>query len=159
MKPSVARAFVLFGALAVLGFVNHAYYEKERVIRSGESLYLALVPIDPRSLMQGDYMALRFALAESIEEARRLGKLEPTVRAAPIIVDDRRIARLEPAGSESRIRFKIRNGSVWLGTNAYFFSEGTGARYTNARYGEFKLDRQSGEAVLVGLADEKLNRL
>jgi uncharacterized membrane-anchored protein len=48
---------------------------------------------------------------------------------------------------------------VWLGTNAYFFEEGTAARYENARYGEFRLDRESGEAVLTGLIDAQFRRL
>ena len=55
-----------------------------------------------------------------------------------------------------RVRYRIRNGDVWLGTNAYFFEEGTAQRYEDARFGEFRVDRDSGEAVLVGLADADL---
>jgi uncharacterized membrane-anchored protein len=48
---------------------------------------------------------------------------------------------------------------VWLGTNAYFFEEGTAQQYEGARFGEFRVDRESGEAVLVGLADKALKRM
>jgi len=58
-----------------------------------------------------------------------------------------------------RIRYRIRNCRVWLGTNAYFFEEGTASRYDGAKYGEFRVDPVSGEAVLVGLADETLSDL
>jgi uncharacterized membrane-anchored protein len=48
---------------------------------------------------------------------------------------------------------------VWLGTNAYFFEEGTAQRFERARFGEFRIDRESGEAVLVGLRDEQLQEM
>ncbi len=37
----------------------------------------------------------------------------------------------------------------WLGTNAFFFEEGTDSRYSSARYGEFRLDPVSGERCLL----------
>jgi uncharacterized membrane-anchored protein len=97
--------------------------------------------------MQGDYMALRFKLAEQI--VRGAGD------SAPLLVGQNDVATLDPAnGKDSlRIRYRWRGGFVWLGTNAYFFEEGTARRYEAARYGEFRIDRQSGEAVLVGLRD------
>ena len=57
------------------------------------------------------------------------------------------------------IRYRLRNGRVWLGTNAFFFEEGKAAQYERARYGEFRLDRDSGEAVLVGLRGDKFEAL
>ena len=48
---------------------------------------------------------------------------------------------------------------VWLGTNAFFFEEGTAERFSKARYGEFRVDRASGEAVLVGLRNDRLEAL
>lgn len=62
-------------------------------------------------------------------------------------------------GRALRIAFRMRGGRVWLGTNAYFFQEGTGERYDEARYGEFRIDPSTGEAVLVGLRDEELSSL
>ena len=65
----------------------------------------------------------------------------------------------QPTRESPRIRFRVRNGAIWLGTNAWFFEEGSGEQYATARYGEFRLDRDTGEAVLVGLADEDLHAL
>jgi uncharacterized membrane-anchored protein len=138
------------GAALVLGAVNWSIFAKERIKTQGERVYLELAPVDPRSLMQGDYMALRFALAREIS-ATESGTV-------PLSVDARGIATLnrDPKSGDLRIRYRLRNGEVWLGTNAYFFEEGKAGHYERARYGEFRIDRHSGEAVLVALADENL---
>jgi uncharacterized membrane-anchored protein len=53
----------------------------------------------------------------------------------------------------------MRNGQVWFGTNAYFFEEGSALRFAPARYGKFRVDPRSGEAVLVALCDAQLKEL
>ena len=156
MSLRSTRAVTLLGLVLILAGVNYSIYHKERVIRTGETIYLELAPVDPRSLMQGDYMALRFRLADRIESRR---DTEGRTRTAPLIVDERGVASLAPGASDLHIAFKIRGGRVWLGTNASFFEEGTAGRFTDARYGEFRIDLTTGEAVLVGLRDEGLNPL
>ena len=156
MNPRTTRALTLLGAVIVLAGVNRSILHKERVIRSGETIYLALAPVDPRSLMQGDYMALRFRLADDIDRWRQD---RPGARTAPLDLDDRGVASLASDRGSLVISFKMRDGRVWLGTNAYFFEEGTAGRYTEARFGEFRIDPASGEAVLVGLRDGALNPL
>jgi len=163
---SAARLLTLLGALLVLGAVDASIYGKERVKRDGTVVYIAIGPRDPRSLMQGDYMALRFPLAQAIEASWRSGPpgsapAEGETRYAGIAVDPRGVATLAAPGATAalRIRYRVRGGSAWLGTNAYFFEERTEARYAAARFGEFRLDPASGEAVLVGLRDAKLDPL
>ena len=155
MKPWVLRAGIAAAVALVLVAVNHSILAKESIKTKGERIYLALAPVDPRSLMQGDYMALRFEIAWQIERQSRVSG------SAGLLVEPNGIATLNPdqAAPGLRVRYRIRNGDVWLGTNAYFFEEGTARRYEKARYGEFRLDRDSGEAVLVGLADEHLASL
>jgi uncharacterized membrane-anchored protein len=175
MKPIVSRVLIALGALLVLGAVNFAIAGKERVQRHGEIVYLPLEPVDPRSLLQGDYMALRFALVREIEsregDAQANGDAkadhvarEGQVMLAPVTLDDQHIATLAPAGATSaaaplKLRYRIRGGHVWLGTNAFFFEEGSAERFSGARYGEFRVDRDSGEAVLVGLRNDKLEAM
>jgi len=43
-------------------------------------------------------------------------------------------------------------------SDAWFFKEGDGARWSKARYGEFRV-MPDGRALLVGMADEKLVRI
>ncbi|WP_414673872.1 GDYXXLXY domain-containing protein, partial [Marinimicrobium sp. UBA4509] len=50
------RGIALVTALAILVLVNFSIYEKEQHLAQGEIMYLELAPVDPRSLMQGDYM-------------------------------------------------------------------------------------------------------
>ena len=150
MKPPHLRIGIVAAVALVLIAVNLSIVAKERIRTGGEPIYLELAPVDPRSLMQGDYMALRFAIAQEISTEQS--------GSAALLVDERRIAKLNPDQNAPglRIRYRIRNGQVWLGTNAYFFEEGTARRFERARYGAFRVDLDSGEAVLVGLADEDL---
>jgi uncharacterized membrane-anchored protein len=161
MSSMFARAITALGAILVLLAVNHSIRAKERIIDTGEPIYLALAPVDPRSLMQGDYMALRFQLADQIEAAQ-LDERSSGYSRVPIQVDARQVATLATPGSGTKqrfIRYRLREGRVWLGTNAYFFEEGSADRFNDARFGEFRLDRESGEAVLVGLRDAELRAL
>jgi uncharacterized membrane-anchored protein len=147
------RPVLVAAALLVLGAVNWSIFAKEQIKANGERIFLALAPVDPRSIMQGDYMALRFDIADRMAAVAS--------GTAPLLVETNGVATLNPDPSASglRIRYRVRNGRVWLGTNAYFFEEGSAERYNGARYGEFRIDRQSGEAVLVGLADEHLKKM
>lgn len=150
------RGLIVLGAVLVLGTVNVAIVGKERIKRDGELVYLPLAPVDPRSLMQGDYMALRFALAGDIERANAARSHPPhegEQAFAAVRLDAGHVATLadDPARASIRLRYRIRHGQVWLGTNAFFFEEGMGERFQQARYGAFRVDRASGEAVLVGL--------
>ena len=153
MSLAVLRVAIIAAVVLVLGAVNWSIFAKERVKTQGERILLELAPIDPRSLMQGDYMALRFALAQQIHSE--------VSGTAPLLIDANGVARLaeSPAPASLRIRYRIRNGQVWLGTNAYFFEEGAAERYVGARYGEFRIDRKTGEAVLVGMVGPKFNPL
>jgi uncharacterized membrane-anchored protein len=164
MKPITLRALIALGALLVLGALNFAIVGKERIKRGGEIVFLPLAPVDPRSLIQGDYMALRFALARDIERRREADQRvarDGEVALAKVALDDQRIARLADDGMAATmtLRYRIRDGHVWLGTNAFFFEEGTAERFNGARYGEFRVDRASGEAVLVGLRNNQLEAL
>jgi uncharacterized membrane-anchored protein len=153
MKKAFARTLVLVGALLVLGGVNYSIYAKERIKNQGEVIYLQLAPVDPRALMQGDYMALRFSIAREVEDH------QPANHRIPLQLDERRIATVGGPASTLYLRYRMRNSQVSIGTTAYFFEEGTAGRFSGARYGKFRVDPQTGEAVLVGLCDEQLKEL
>ena len=152
-RSTLTRGLIVAATLLVLGAVNLGIAAKERIKRSGEVVLLALAPVDPRSLMQGDYMALRFALADQIT-ADESG-------FAPLTVDEHGVATLDTANNPGalRIRYRIRANRVWLGTNAYFFEENRAGNFALARFGEFHVDRSSGEAVLTGLRDAQFRPL
>ncbi len=165
-----ARAWTVLAVVLVLGTLNLVWSGKAWIIEHGREVLVPLAPIDPRALMEGDYMALRFPLAEQIEQARAQGAA-PTDPAgathegasgrAPVKLDPRGVVELDWATSqpELALRYRLRQGGVWLGTNAFFFEEGKAERYSAARFGVFRVDPDSGEAVLVALADEAGKRL
>ena len=54
-----SRMALLLGAVLVLGGINVAIWQKQQTLSHGQLILLKLAPVDPRSLMQGDYMILR----------------------------------------------------------------------------------------------------
>lgn len=76
------RSILLWGGLLLaLVVANHGIVQRERILSVGRVLLLELQPVDPRSLMQGDYMALRFAVVDDIRDALHppKSKCEPAV--------------------------------------------------------------------------------
>lgn len=178
MNRQITRGLIAFGALLIFGGINYSIFHKENIKRHGDVIYMDLAPVDPRSLMQGDYMILNFGLAREIEAGISLpGPVRPPsgthvefppdvpregeTRMANVALDEIGVAHYRVAAEAKSfpLRYRIRNGRVWLGTNGFFFEEGKAANYSKARYGEFRLDRNSGEAVLVGLVNDRFEPL
>lgn len=155
------RSYIALAACAVsLVLVNVSIWGKERLLRDGKVVYLELAPVDPRSLMQGDYMALRFRLAESVPARNAVGDGHVVAALdARGIATYRRLHDGKPVESnEVLLRYRVRNGQLKFATNAFFFEEGTGARYEQARYGEFRV-ASDGELLLTGLRGKDLRKL
>jgi uncharacterized membrane-anchored protein len=58
------RTVLIFGGVVlVLVVVNASVLDKERLLASGTPVLLELAPVDPRSLIQGDYMELDYAIS------------------------------------------------------------------------------------------------
>ena len=158
------RLAALLAGLAILAAVNWTVWQRERLVTTGRVVLLELAPVDPRSLMQGDYMALRFHAAN---EAFGPGRVATDAADGRLVLrlDDKGVAqfvRLDDAtplaADEIRMRFRVRGGTPKLATNAFFFEEGSASRYAEARYGEFRVDAR-GEAILTGLRDRELRGL
>jgi uncharacterized membrane-anchored protein len=159
----MTRALIAIGAVLVFGTVDWQIAGKERLRSGGQTVYLDLEPRDPRSLMQGDYMALNFALAREI--APRVNASVDGPGVAVLKLNDKRVgafSRLDDGAplspEEVRFRFRIRRGTVWLGTNAFFFHEGDEVRYRPTHFGEFRVNER-GDAMLVDLRDQNLGKL
>ena len=159
-----AQAGIALGALLVLAVANVGIWQKESLITHGQPVFVALAPVDPRSLMQGDFMALRFAVpseqADSLHD--KAGGRRPYVvarRDASGIASLLRLDQGTPlARDEFRIELAPKRGGWVLVTDAWFFKEGEAERWTRARYGEFRVG-SDGRALLVGLRGAELERL
>jgi len=166
-KPLAVVALVI-----VLVLVNLAIWHKEQQLAHGRVVLLELAPVDPRSLMQGDYMALRFAMENAIYDA--LPKQDDAYWRPDVAAEDGKvIVRLDEhsvahfvARDEGQtleadqllLRYRIRHGDVKFATNAFFFQEGHAAFYESARYGAFRVD-DDGELLLTDLHDEQYQRI
>jgi uncharacterized membrane-anchored protein len=160
----VRRWIALAAGVVILVAANYTIYRREALLSGGRVVLLELAPVDPRSLMQGDYMALRFGVADAILDRARAGG---AVRDGFLILllDERgvgSVARVDDrtplASNEVRMRFRIRGDTVRFATDAFFFQEGTAQRYEDARYGEFRLDA-AGDSILTGLRGKDLEPL
>jgi uncharacterized membrane-anchored protein len=144
------------GLLLALGVPNIAIVRKERLLASGTSILLELAPVDPRSLIQGDYMRLDYAITRTLEGASewpRDGHLVVRVDENGVGHFVRRHRADTPlANGERLVLYRRRGGRVRVGTDAFHFQEGAAGRYETARYGELRVD-DSGASVLVGLRD------
>src|SRR2546421_13010239 len=74
-------AFALVSCVAIVALVNYSVVRKERLLENGSVVYLELAPVDPRSLMQGDYMALRFKLANDARPAMKRADTQEATRS------------------------------------------------------------------------------
>jgi uncharacterized membrane-anchored protein len=158
----LVRVAVLAGVCLAIpaGLVAH----KEHILATGQPVYVDLAPRDPRSLMQGDYMVLRYAMVGDVVA------LHPVRGKGMLVVsmDERGVASLvrldqsQPlAAGEQRLRFHYVPGSdplVRIGAESFFFEEGTAGAYAGARYGKLMVDA-AGRSVLVGLAAQDLTPL
>jgi uncharacterized membrane-anchored protein len=157
------KTIAILAGLCVLAAVNWSIYAREQLLAAGQVVLLELAPVDPRSLMQGDYMALRFKLADEVFGRGRSKIAEDG--SIVVRIGERRTATYvrrdggEPlAVGEVRLRYRIREERVKFATNAYFFQEGRGNLYARARYGEFRV-APAGDMLLTQLLGENFERL
>lgn len=165
------KRWILVAWALTMGLAAFAIGGRERLLAHGDTIYLRLAPVDPRSLMQGDYMALNFAIGTAIHAA--LDKQAGALRRDGIAVirtDSRgeasfvRLHRGEAlVQGEHLLRFQAvpsrwGRAQVQVSTDAWFFQEGQSERFAKARYGAFRVDA-GGEALLEGLRGEDLKPL
>jgi uncharacterized membrane-anchored protein len=167
------KKIALTALVVILCLVNYKIFGKEKHLKEGAVVYLELAPVDPRSLMQGDYMALRFQLATDVykalpkEKNSRRWRRDIAASDGYVVAElnDQRIGTFkrvhtgEPLSeNEILLRYRIRDKTVKFATNAWFFQEGDAACYETARYGQLRVDNQ-GDLLLVAMYDKDLNEL
>jgi uncharacterized membrane-anchored protein len=156
------RNLILFGNLLVfLVMVNWGIWTAEQNIAAGTLAYLELAPVDPRSLFQGDYMRLAYAIEDQAQMSRS-GEFE---RKGLLVIqlDENQIARFvhiytgeELAEGETLIKYASPYGwSIEIGIDSYFFQEGNAAIFANAKYAEVRI-LEDGSVMLIALRDANL---
>jgi len=159
------KKIIISTLVIILVIFNYSIYKKEHQLKNGITVILPLAPVDPRSMMQGDYMRLNYALSRDISAKLSINKDIPKQGFVIVHLDDKHIASFmklyegeKLKQDELKLPFKVRNyNQVSFAGNTFFFEEGSGEKYQKAKYGLFKL---SGESmILQSLLDENLTKL
>ena len=145
--------------LMVFGVTNGMISRKEAAIRNGITMFVELAPRDPRSLMQGDYMSLRYQLhgVQNRHETDRRGKFIVRVGDDKVAQFIRTHHGEQLADGEHLLRYTRRRNGIRIGTDSFFFQEGHAQHYASVCYGELKVAK-TGESVLVGLRNSNLSK-
>lgn len=156
------KKILFWGILVfVIVYINLLILKKEETITNGCTMLLRLAPVDPRSLIQGDYMRLRYAIAREIPQDQLKNK-----GFIVVSLDKNNVAKFvrihkdESLQADERLLFYRNRGQdkLWLCAESFMFQEGDAKLYSKAQYGELKVDA-SGTSVLVGLRGEDLSPL
>ncbi|MGC5427525.1 GDYXXLXY domain-containing protein [Aeromonas veronii bv. sobria] len=157
MNPLTRQLALLLSGLAILAGINVTVWRYEHAMSRGDVVLLRLAPVDPRSLMQGDYMELNYEIARELASSRPRSKGRETL---VIRLDAHQVAswvadgKPDQLAADQRLLQVRQSDHQWLiGPDAFFFEEGSGGQYEAARYGEFRL-QADGKTLLVGLRDE-----
>ena len=159
-----ARTIVLAITVAtVLLAINVEIAGKEQIVRNGTTVLLRIAPRDPRSLLQGDYMALRYTMAGAVASEAEQFEMDDGIAVIELgeLNEARFVSLYKDQQLQDRqhlLRYRKRGDSVRLASDAYFFEEGSGQEYSTARFGEIRINT-NGDAVLIGLRDAEGERL
>jgi uncharacterized membrane-anchored protein len=180
IKGNMQKYIVAATALFILLLINYSIWQKQVHISEGEVINIELAPVDPRSLMQGDYMTLRFDIARQIRAtyyesnaknndhlaSKASYPLLPETAYVIVQLDENKVASfvgIQTPNAKSvalgpqqrKLQYRVRQNKVKFATNAFFFAEGDEPIYRDARYGQFKVNSK-GEVLLTGLLDKDL---
>ena len=148
---------ILVNLIILLGLFNNSIIKKEKLLSNGKLILLELAPVDPRSLMQGDYMRLRYAFSDDIKSDSISKRgfcvviLEENGIAKKVRIQDEK----KPLNEKEYLIEYTSKGwrGITIGAESFFFQEGGDNKYENAKYGGLKVDNQ-GNSLLIGLYDE-----
>lgn len=178
MKKFWALHLSIFSIALFVGLiVQHEWH-----LRNSHSIFIELAPVDPRSMLQGDYMALNYQLhfAAMATDASSPNPASSDIRVQDfnhqsqvmsyILLDaqrrliktsfDPQLLQAYPASSAQLLLKNPRNSfeALYPAANSFMFAEGLEPCYRNAKFAEIKL-QENGKALLLDLVDSQLKPL
>lgn len=171
MKNKTKKILVVVNFVLLFALTSFAVF-KEETYRKQDSFYLKLAPVDPRSLMQGDYMTLNYnitdkALSEvgqrttwvsSVEEQKEVLKRGYIV----VSLDENKVAHFKDVVKEIDevknkenlifIAFKSDGWDMKINADTFLFQEGDAKLYENAKYSKVVIVNNT--LRLISLVDE-----
>ena len=136
MRPWARAAFWVVVAaqlIFLLGFIAY----KEADLRVGREIVLQTAPVDPRSLLQGDYAILDYEIASLPGHMRDIERGAPVfvvLREGPEVWEEENYLTHLPPASHVFIKGRVdRPGHIDFGIGTYFIPEGTGGVIESSR--------------------------
>nr|WP_312821685.1 GDYXXLXY domain-containing protein [Acinetobacter oleivorans] len=164
---------IILSLTTILIFVG-LVAKNEWHLHHSKSIFIELRPVDPRSILQGDYMALAYelnlqslkALAGSESEALDQVIFNHSSVPAKVILDSQnRVVRTILDNNNSFVGQSLilknpenRLQALYPASRSFLFAEGLAQCYQKAKYAEFKVNTK-GEAILFDLRGEGLQPL
>lgn len=170
MKKYFSLILAMVTILLLVGLVSKSEWH----LHHSKSIFIQLKPVDPRSILQGDYMALAYelnlqslkALAGSESEALDQVIFNHSTVPAKVILDSQnRVVRtvLDTNNSFAGQNLILKNPenrfqALYPASRSFLFAEGLAQCYEKAKYAEFKVNPK-GEAILFDLRGKELQPL
>jgi uncharacterized membrane-anchored protein len=157
---------IWLAAAFVFGNFYTMIAHKEELLRNGQTVYLELAPVDPRSLIQGDYMALNYAIMNKLNmDHFDPGQTHPSSGFLVIQIDPQQVGSFVRyddgtplAPGEHKLKYHHSDWRAVIGAESYFIAEGSGSTFDHAVYGELKIE-PDGTPLIVALCDQERHRL
>lgn len=159
MNKKTKVLFLLLNIFLLFFFTIKAVI-KEEGYKKQKSFYLKLAPVDPRSILQGDYMILNYDILSTAKSIIYNSNLENGFII--ISIDKLKVAHFNSVSNKKvdedsikSISFSYNKFDVNIGTNTFLFQEGMTKDYNNSVYAEVVLINNS--IRVLNLLDEDFN--
>ena len=156
------RIFILINLILLLGYMTYSVSQKEELLSNGQLILLELAPVDPRSLIQGDYMRLNYAISNTTrnDSISKRGFCVVKIDSIGVAQKVRIQEQKTPLNDEEfLINYTSRKWrGINIGAESYFFQEGEVLKFDKAKYGGLKVD-SNGNSLLIGLYDENRQQI
>ncbi len=134
-------------------------FQKETILRNGTDIILKVEPVDPRSIIQGDYVQLSYNISQIDSDERYdrvyvlVEKNSKGIYQMKGIYDTIEEAKKERTDDHQVIVTGKANGNtITYGIENFFIEEGTGIEVEqNAKYANIKVG-SNGDAILISVS-------
>lgn len=186
MNNKMKKVLLIINIILLFVITGFSAQKEESYRKLDSYFYLELRPVDPRSLLQGDYMTLNYDILdkttefiyqnksyeyyeeekkEETKEEKERKELAGAKRAyIAIRLDGNKVARFVKLTKEKTdekdllfIAYKSNGYSVNINANSYLFQEGTGDKYENAHYAKVVL--VDNKLRLIDLRDKDFKEI
>lgn len=163
-----AKWFFLLGCV-LAGFLGGYALNTQRALQTAKTVYLKIEPVDPRALLSGDYMQLRYDFERPYLAKQgqtlvlQVGENNVLQLPAAAQKEEDKTAQMQnvpdKAAKEQPQTVSIKTlGPGYRVPHQFYFQEGTGKKYQNAAYAKAAV-LPNGSILLLGLTDENFNLL